>query len=109
MAELKRIWLVTDSNITPAEFMSDPALLKQNGSFDEEAALAQFCDPKGYTPENLINVIVGGGMSRSIYKTNPAFHSDQASAMADAKKRFNELKKKAGKATKKQAYSYQRV
>lgn len=94
MAELKKLWLVSDlpKGMTVEELFEDDAIQ------DDEHRLQHFCGALGddgpYSFDKLLRVVFGtpGGIA-GVFAENPKLYGDEASARADADKRFAKARK----------------
>lgn len=92
MAEIKKVWLVTDYvGDDPNDLFTDPAIK------DEEHRLMQLCgalDEGGYDQDKLFRIVWGTGDAARFFKENPVIHDSADSARKDAEKRMAKYRKK---------------
>lgn len=92
---LERVWMVSNPSISAEEFFTDDALMT-GGVWNEEDALAQFCDPEGHTIDSLVSIIVGTVIrseDKHRWETEETqLFTDAKSALAEAKRRYQAFK-----------------
>lgn len=84
MAEIKKLWVVRDVNITAEELFNDPAIK------DDAQRVREFVGQ--HDMENILWQVQAMG-AKSFVKDHAKFYVDEGDAMADAKARMAKLKK----------------